>query len=177
MSTILSFRVRGGFILKLVPAFIIIGLAACFKVAAPDAPRLTKPTPVSEARPQSIDRSQLVKPVELQSVSVYKMDEKMAKLAGKNFLRIAKDPLVIEVLVVEQIDPTPRASSPAIVLNGQTLINTRLHPVGNGDKLVAFLPDHKLIKERNTVAVVWLGNESLTLSKLPLTFKATDIAK
>lgn len=177
MSTILNFHVRDIFILKLITAFMIIGLVSCCKVSAPDAPRLAKPEPVGKARPQTLDRSQLVKPVELRSVSVYKMDNKMAKLAGKNFLRKADNPLVIEVLVVEQIDPTPRASSPAIVLNGQTLINTRIHPVGNGDRLIAFLPDRKLIKDKNSVAVVWLGNETLTLSKHPLTFKATDIAE
>lgn len=175
MSMILNFHDKANFVLKLIAAFMMIGLVSCCKVPAPDAPRPAKH--VDDARPQAIDRSQLVKPVELKSVSVYEMDNKMAKLAGKNFLRKADNPIVIEVLVVEQIDPTQRASSPAIVLNGQTLINTRLHPVGNGDKLVAFLPDHKLIKERNTVAVVWLGNETLTLSKHPLVFKATDIAK
>lgn len=175
MSTILNFHDKANFVLKLIAAFMIIGLVSCCKVPVPDGPRPVKP--VDKDRPRTIDRSQLVKPVELESVSVYKMNEKMAKLAGTNFLRKADNPLVIEVLLVEQIDPTPRASSPAIVLNGQTLINTRLHPVGNGDKLVAFLPDHKLIEERNTVAVVWLGNETSTLSKHPLTFKATDIAK
>ncbi len=175
MSTILNFRDKANFLLKLIATFLIIGLMSCCKVPVPDGPQPIKP--VDKDRPQTIDRSQLVKPVELQSVSVYKMDEEMAKLAGTNFLGKADNPLVVEVLLVEQIDPTPRASSPAIVLNGQTLINTRLHPAGNGDKLVAFLPDHKLIKERNTVAAVWLGNETLTLSKRPLAFKATDIAR
>ena len=175
MSTILNFHDKDSFFMKLMTAFMVIGLVSCCNVSAPEAPRPAKP--VDQDRPRTIDRSQLVKPVKLQSVSVYKMDEKTAKLAGKNFLRKAVNPLVIEVHLVARIDPTPRASSPAIVLNGQTLINTRLHPIGNGDKLVAFLPDHKLIKERNTVAVVWLGNEALTLSKYPLTFKATDIEK
>lgn len=175
MLTILNFRDKANFVLKLIATFMIIGLVSCCKVPVPDGPQPGKP--VDKVRPRTIDRSQLVKPVELQSVSVYKMDEKMAKLAGENFLRNADNPLVIEVLLVEKIDPTPRASSPAIVLNGQTLINTRLHPVGNGDKLVAFLPDQNMIQEGNTVAVVWLGNETLTLSKHPLTFKATDIAK
>jgi hypothetical protein len=175
MLTILSFHDKANSVLKLIATLLIIGLVSCCKVPVPDGPRSAKP--VDKDGPRTIDRSQLVKPVELESVSVYKMDEEMATLAGENFLRDADNPLVIEVLLVEQIDPTPRASSPAIVLNGQTLINTRLHPVGNGDKLVAFLPDHKLIKEGNTVAVVWLGNETLTLSKRPLTFKATDIAK
>ena len=173
MSTTLNFL--GKAILKLITAFMMIGIVSCCRVPAPDTPQPARP--VEKERPRTIDRSQLIKPVELKSVSVYKMDEKMQRLAGKNFLAKADNPLVIEVIVVERIDPTPRASSPAIVLNGQKLINTRLNPVGNGDRLIAFLPDRKLIKDRNSVAVVWLGNETLTLSKHPLTFKAADIAK
>lgn len=173
MSTTLNFHVKA--ILKLITAFMMIGIVSCCRVPAPDTPQPARP--VVKERPRTIDRSQLVKPVELKSVSVYKMDKKMERLAGKNFLAKADNPLVIEVIVVERIDPTPRASSPAIVLNGKKLINTRLNPVGNGDRLIAFLPDRKLIKDRNSVAVVWLGNETLTLSKRSLTFKAADIDK
>jgi len=162
-------------ILSLISSIVIFRNVSCCKISAPDAPRTADAEPVDTTKPRTIDRSQLTKSVELKSVSVYKMDSNMVKLAGKNFLNEADDPLVIEVIVTERIDPTPRASSPAIVLNGQNLINTRIHLVGNGDRLIAFLPDRKLIKDKNSVAVVWLGNETLTLSNHPLTFKATDI--
>ena len=173
MSTILNSRARICCISALLTALMGAGWVSCCKVPAPDSPRPTRPT--IEARPPTIDRSQLVKPVKLVSVSVVKLDEKLAKMAGRNFLKTAKDPLAIRVRVAEQIDPTPRASSPAIVLNGNELINTRLTPTAEGDELVAFLPDRRMIKQENTIAVVWLGNETLTLTKRPLIFKITDV--
>ena len=113
--------------------------------------------------------------MELVSVSVVKLDEKLVKLAGRNFLEGAKDPLAIRVRVAERIDPTPRASTPAIVLNGKNLINTRLSLTGEGNELIAFLPDRRMIKRENTIVVVWLGNETMTRTKRPLTFKVTDV--
>lgn len=173
MSTILNSRARICCISALLTALVIVGPVSCCKVPVPDSPRPARPA--LEDRPPTIDRSQLVKPVKLVSVSVLKIDEKLSKLAGRNFLRTAKNPLAIRVRVAERIDPTPRASSPAIVLNGKNLINTRLLPTGEGNELVAFLPDRRMVKRENTVAVVWLGNETLTLTKRPLTFKITEV--
>ena len=173
MSTILNSRAKIYCISALLTALVIVLPISGCKAPAPDSPRSARPA--IEARPPTIDRSQLVKPVNLVSVSVIKIDEKLSKLAGRTFLKTAKDPLAIRVRVAEKIDPTPRTSSPAIVLNGNKLINTRLSPTGEGDELVAFLPDRRMIKRENTIAVVWLGNESMTLTKRPLTFKITDI--
>jgi hypothetical protein len=141
---------------------------------APDAPLAALPAP--EARPPSLDRSQLTKPVELKSVAVYRLDREtpLARLASRQFLKTAQDPLVIDVRVLEPLDPLPRTSWPVIVLNGRHLKNTRVGVDAN-DRLIAFLPDRRQVKRVNTVAVVWIGNEELTLTKRPLTFKATDI--
>lgn len=139
---------------------------------AHDAPRPAKlPT---EEKPAPIDNSQLRRPVELKSVSVRKLDSKMAELAGAQFLKAATDPIVIMIQARYLFDPLPRTSSPVIVLNGRKLMNTRGF-VGASDKLVAFLPDRSLIKDINTVRVFWVGNEELTTTKRPLTFRVEDI--
>lgn len=173
MSTILDSRARICCISTLLTILVIVGQVSCCKIPAPDSPRPARLA--IEARPSTIDRSQLVKPVKLVSVSVVKLDEKLIKMAGRKFQKTARDPLAIRVRIAEPIDPTPRASSPVVVLNGNKIINTKPSPTGEGVELVAFLPDRGMIKRENTIAVVWLGNETLTRTKRPLTFKITDV--
>jgi hypothetical protein len=126
------------------------------------------------ARPPQIDSSQLRRPAELKAVSVRRLDPNMAEIAGKEFLRTAKDPIVIVVRAQVPFDPTPRTSWPVILLNGRTLKNSRMLP-GEESTLVAFLPDRSLIRDTNTVAIAWVGNEEATTTKRPLTFRAADV--
>jgi hypothetical protein len=137
-----------------------------------DAPRPAELP--AEEKPPHIDNLQLRRPVELRSVTVGKLDSAMARLAGREFLRKATNPLAIVVEARIPFDPTPRTSWPVIVLNDEKLKNSRSLP-GESDKLVAFLPDRSLIRDVNTVKVVWVGNEKLTMTKKPLTFTARDI--
>ena len=112
-------------------------------------------------------------PVELESVSIRRLDADQEKIAGKEFLGGSKEPLVINVTTVKPLGNTQRSSGPVIVLNGQNLLNTR--PTGQ-HTLLAFLPDRKALKATNTVAVVWLGDEQ-TRTKHPLTLTLAEISR
>jgi len=138
--------------------------------SAPDAPR----SAVAEQQLPAQDRrfQMTSKSVELKSVSVRRPDATHRKMAGQAFLKEATDPLVVEVQTQQDLPREPRTSSPIIVLNGERLVDTW---VVLPDRLVAFLPNQRKLKEVNSVAVVWLGNEDLTLTKRPLTFKRSDI--
>lgn len=176
MSTTLSFPadLRRIAILTLAVAIPGAGLLGCGPQpqVAPNAPKIA--AQAARQKPPRVEGPQKLKSVELRSVRVHKFDQTFAHLAGPQFVKEATDPLVIEVRVTEPIDPRPRTSSPIIVLNGMKLTDTWVVPEKR-DTLVAFLPDRRMIRELNTVAAMWLGNEQLTLTKQPLTFKATDI--
>lgn len=109
--------------------------------------------------------------VELKSASVRHLDEKMKAMAGAEFLKAAREPLSIEVKTVNPLGNLSRSSLPVIVLNGEKLPGTR---ATNQTTLVAFLPDRSMLKDSNTIAVVWLGDER-TRTKYPLTLKLEEI--
>ena len=138
----------------------------------PDAPRPR--LPVDEKRPPTMDYVQQMKPLELKSVSVHRLDSTLAKYAGPEFLKTATNPFVVEVITQSALGNLERTSSPVIILNGEKFTDTWAI---SQNKLVAFLPDLKRIKDNNTVAAVWLGNEELTMTRIPLTFKAEDVKK
>lgn len=137
-----------------------------------DAPRPAKPR--ADHRPAPIDSSQLRTTVELKSVSIGKLDGRMAELAGARFRKAAADPLVITVQLQHPLDQLPRTSSPVIVFNGKELMNTRGLAEAR-DRLVAFLPDRSLIRATNTVTVFWIGNKELTMTRRPLMLRAEDV--
>ena len=137
----------------------------------PDSPRPARE--VSDDRPPSVDRTQLTRPVVVHSVAATRVDAELARHAGAYFMKNAPEPLAIQVVVGEPIDPLERASSPAIVINGHVLSDTRVYGK-QGTGLIAFLPDRKLIRDTNIVVVQWIGNEDATRSR-ELTFKASDI--
>ena len=139
---------------------------------APDAPQQAFPTPGQ--RPRGVNTSQLREPVELRSVRVRRLDEELARLAGPHFLRTATDPLAIEVVPKTPFDTSPRGSAPVIVLNGEKLVNSRW-AADAGTRLVAFLPDRRMIRQTNTVEVFWVGNEELTRTRQPLLFSASEV--
>ena len=143
-----------------------IGLALAQEIA-PDAPRPARSSKV----PLATRRSQPER-VEIKSVTVGRLGGPMTKLAGNDFMRSATDPLVIEVRTQGPLGDLTRTSSPVIVLNGETLSETiPLTP----NRLIAFLPNRKSIKDTNSVVVVWLGQEELTRSRRALTFRSKDI--
>jgi hypothetical protein len=136
---------------------------------APDAPR---PARSSKVQPTTPGRRSQPKTVEIKSVTVGRLDGSTTKLAGVDFMRSATDPLVIEVRTEGPLGDLTRTSSPVIVLNGETLSETiPLMP----NRLIAFLPNRRFIKDTNTVVVVWLGQEELTRSRRALTFRSRDI--
>jgi len=143
------------------------------EVQAPDAPL---PARAVVERPAAIDHSILTRPVALRSVRVSRLGEgsEIGRLAGRRFLDEATEPLVIVVELAEELDQVPRDSAPVIVLNGQPLVDTWPRP-GTPSTLVAFLPNTELIRQRNTVAAVWLGSEELTMSEEPLVFSAEEV--
>jgi hypothetical protein len=140
--------------------------------SAPDAPRPARPAPPRPGRVEGKVSTRIVRTsVEIQAVSVIRLDTDLKKLAGKEFLSKAEEPLAINVRTEKPLGNTQRSSSPVIVFNGQNLLNTR----STGQQtLVAFLPDRKLLKPKNTIAVVWLGDEQ-TRTRRPLTLKLEDI--
>ena len=80
----------------------------------------------------------------------------------------------IDVRVSQPISEPPQTASPVIVLNGTQLYDTWVYP-GELDRLIAFLPDHELIRDRNIVEVVWLGRESVAPVRPSLIFSSEDI--
>jgi hypothetical protein len=145
------------------------GVASAQEVA-PDAPRPARPP----GKPPSAlaGRGPQLKRVELRSLTVGRPNGRMAQLAGKDFMGKATNPLVIEVRTQDPLGDLTRTSSPVIVLNGETLSETiPLKP----NRLIAFIPDRRKIKDTNTVVVEWLGQEQLTRSRRPLTFRSRDV--
>ena len=178
MWTISSFRANQALYSIVASVFIFAcfsGAISCTPYYGPETPK-TRPVKTIE-KPKTINRVQLTRPVVLRSVEVRKLDPsdpKVRNLANQAWLKSASNPLVIEVQLVKPIDLTPRSSMPAIVLNGTPILDTRIHP-DTSDKLIAILPNRRLIKDRNTITAVWLGNERETLSKEALIFKEIDI--
>ena len=142
--------------------------------SAPDAPRAARPTPPRQGKGEGKVSTRIVRtPVEIKAVSVVRLDADLEKMAGKEFLSRAEQPLAINVRTEKPLGNTQRSSGPVIVFNGQNLLNTR---ATGQQTLVAFLPDRKVLKPTNTIAVVWLGDEQ-TRTKRPLTLKLEDIPR
>lgn len=139
---------------------------------APDAPREARLE--SEAKTAEQETTRSVTSVELRSVTVRRMDSTMARLAGPEFVKTSSEPLVIRVKTQEPLGRLDRTSSPVIVFNETTFPDTWAI---SRDELVAFLPDWKLIRDTNTVAVKWLGDEERARTKQPLILKKKDILK
>src|SRR6266436_10054079 len=85
---------------------------------APDAPRPTPPPSQAETRP-TLTRSNETKSVELKSVVVRRLDEKLRTLAGPEFHKTATEPLAIEVQTQQPLGNLAVASSPIIVFNDE----------------------------------------------------------
>jgi hypothetical protein len=174
-----NFRVRQYSFARLIVCSAFGVVLTCFSHAgfgvalaqeiAPDAPRPARPNKESTTTP---GRRPQFKSVEIKSVTVGRMSPTMEKLAGADFMRGASNPLVIEVRTQDPLGNLTYTSSPVIVLNGETLSETI--PQGP-NRLIAFLPNRRLIKDTNSVVVVWLGREEFTRSKRPLTFRSRDI--
>lgn len=150
-------------------------LAATQQVApppvAPDSPRPASARPLTGGRGQETAGPHVRPSVELKSVVVRRIDAKMEKLAGQQFVKAAEEPYYVEVQTQTSLGNLARSSAPVILLNGEKLLNTR----ATGDHtLVAFLPNLKSLKDVNSVAVVWLGDEQ-TKTRHPLTFALNDV--
>ncbi len=156
--------------LRIFLTLLLFAIPASGQQVAPDSPRPARQAPQT-TRP-SVVQSDKVQTVELRSVTVRSPTAEQRKLASEDFWKSADEPLLIEVRTLAPLGDLTRTSSPVIVLNGKQLSETI--PFGR-DRLIAFLPDRKLIRRTNTVAVEWLGDERLTRSRRPLVFNSRDI--
>ena len=121
----------------------------CVGACAPKPPEAaaTRPVGTSE-RPPTIDRSALTRPVALRAVTAAQFDWRDAVLT-RLFRRVvpegAVEAIVIRVHTVDPIDSTPRASIPAIVLNGTVLKTTRVDPTVGNQLVAVLLEDRKSV--------------------------------
>lgn len=179
MLTTSNFPAKKRHFARLLAGAVCAGILVCAgaksasaQEVAPDAPRPASSSNSVASTDQSDSPQVQPQPVELSTVSIRRLDARMRKLAGSDFLKQATAPVVIEVRTQESLGDLTRTSSPVIVFNGEVLSETvPLSP----NRLIAFLPDRRLIKDDNSIAVVWLGNEELTRTKRPLRVKRQDI--
>ena len=164
-------------------SLLLLGLFSCHiqrgVLIEPQAPSVPQDAPQvlpsSNQEPvPAINNDQLQEAVELESVYIGPIDPVYAKYASPQFLATSSSPLALAVTTQAPIDMEARTSWPVIELNGKIVKNSRV-VAEKYDMLIAFLPDRSLIKSRNTVAVVWVGNEELTRTKTPLVFGLEDI--
>jgi len=147
------------------------------KPVPPDAPLPAEKTPAVEGQPPRVDVLGRHVPVELKSVAIRKLDrDKDLKTMRVNtkMLAEAKEPLVIEVRAAMPFDLRPQTSWPVIVLNGEVLRSSQFAR-NDPTKLVAVVPNRAMLKDRNRVEVYWVGRESSTRTKKPLTFRPEDV--
>ncbi len=162
---------------RLIVAVAIGGTVSCTVPQTAGSPQATPADSPSEAiaapqpqRPAVANRSALTTRMKIVEEGARELvfDESMRDLAGQQFVRDATDPVAIEVELTEPIDPTPRAATPLIVLNGTDLLSTMVFP-GDPFRLLAFLPNRDLLRPRDDpepdeVEVYWSGSEAATRS-------------
>ncbi|MFV2044691.1 MAG: hypothetical protein ACC700_15830 [Anaerolineales bacterium] len=145
----------------LLAAVLAVPLASCGVdevPPAPDAPRAVATAPPE--REVMIVQPEEVRQLELLEVTIRRLDEgeePLARLAGSTYWATASEPLVLEA----RLAPFPLpvgTSSPVLVLNGETLHETTIHP-GVQYTLVAFLPDRSALQADNRITVRWIGRE------------------
>ncbi len=134
-------------------------------VTPPDAPR-TATAPPSEAIVRTLAKEDEAPRPELREVTIRRFgtdDEPLSALAGSAYLAAATEPLVLEA----RLTPFPLpvgTSSPILVLNGEALHETTIHP-GEANTLVALLPDRSRLRDDNRVSVRWIGREETRSTK------------
>ena len=165
---------RASLLAALVCGAVHAPLAAQPRTPQPMPPEAPMPALPQEPRPAIPDRSVRPEPVEIRSVSVRRLaqDSALVRLAGRPFLESAREPLVIEVRTARPLGRLDRTGSPEIYLNGERIGDT--WALGE-DRLVAFLPDRRRLRELNEVTVAWLGTEELTRTRAPATFGARQV--
>jgi len=152
----------------------ICTLSSCISAPPTDTPKTRVEPKMAIVKPPkgqgtAMNKVNLVK-VE---VSRLKPGDPLAKsVMSPETLKRADDFVLIEVKVNKPFDPRPRTSSPVIILNGSTLVDS----IVDDDRLRVVV-DRRQLKETNTVTAAWLGNERDTISQEPLTFKLSDIAE
>jgi hypothetical protein len=162
---------------KGVRVFLGLALLACLSMVAcsneswaPDSPRAAEETQVS--RVPSEDDSVYRGTIELVSVRVRKLDSTLERMAGPAFMKRAREPLAIEVETLKELPKSPRNTSAVLFLNSEKFADTwMILP----NRLVAFLPDRRKIREVNTVTAAWTGSEDASRTKKPLTLRREDI--
>jgi hypothetical protein len=143
-------------------------------VTAPESPRPARAVAAQPpARPLAERDARQASPVELRAVVARRVERAEAvRLGGASFADAAREPVTLEVQTMAPLGNLERDSSPVIVLNGRILSETIPLPP---DRLLVVLPDQSTFRETNTVEVLWLGDETRTRTKKPLTFRAADV--
>jgi len=137
--------------------------ATSVAATAPDAPE-----PALADEPRGKDAQPNYGPIDLASVRVRAMDEQLARYAGQEFVRNARDPVAVEAVTTSDLPLPLGASSPVLIINGQVYPDTWfIRP----NRLVAFVADRASLRETNNAEAMWIGAETTTRSRQPMPFR------
>jgi hypothetical protein len=134
-------------------------------VTPPDAPQ-----PAIEegggTRPPYVQRKYAR--IELAAARVRTIDADLARFAGPEFLKKARDPVAVEATTTSELPPPLGASSPVLIINGQLYPDTWfVRP----NRLIAFVADRGTLRAENRLEAMWLGAGEQTRSEKPVIFK------
>ncbi|MFL6388949.1 MAG: hypothetical protein ACJ71U_15820 [Terriglobales bacterium] len=110
--------------------------------------------------------------IELAGVHFRRMDKTMVQMAGPQFMKQAREPFAMEVETANPLPKTPRNTSAILIVNGEKILDTWMVLP---NKLIAFFPDSRKIRESNSVAAAWTGAEATSQTRKPLTFRRQDV--
>lgn len=159
MSTTSSFRAEAAALLLLTA----LGCASGGAVA-PDAP-----LPAIEVRERPApDAKRGYAPVELTSVRVRRIDADLARFAGPEFMRTARDPVAVEAITATPLPPPLGTASPVLILDGTVYPDTWFF---QPNRLVAFVPDRAVLRAESMAEAMWIGAETVTRSRAPVRFR------
>ncbi len=153
-----------------VDALLLLLAVGCASARAPQEARVAPDAPQPaieehERRPPTAEPKYAR--IELASVRVRRLDDQLARLAGPQFVRTARDPVAIEATTTSALPPPLGASSPALIINGQLYPDTWY--VGP-NRLIAFIEDRASLRANNTAEAVWIGTGDSTRSSRPFPF-------
>jgi len=130
---------------------------------APDAPR-----PALPDEPRGKDAQPKYAPIELASVRVRPLDEQLARYAGPEFVRTARNPVAVEAVTSSNLSLPLGGSSPVLIINGTVYPDTWfIRP----NRLVAFVADRASLRDTSSAEAMWIGAETTTRSRQPMPFR------
>ena len=131
---------------------------------APDAPQPA--IAETDHRPPNV--APKYERIELASVRVRRIDERLAQMAGPQLVKTWRDPLAVEATTAPDLPKPLGASSPVLIINGQIYPDTWfVFP----NHLIAFVPDRAVLRDQSTAEAMWIGGGEVTRSRHPVIFK------